>query len=55
MSPEDQQRVDRYLTSGVHQTDRKPFRVWRLFAFIWLVLGVMSAISYWLAINHGVI
>nr|WP_233710075.1 DUF3094 family protein [Aestuariicella albida] len=55
MSPEDQQRVDRYLSSGVNQTERKPFRIWRLFAFIWALLGVMGGVSYWLALRHGVI
>ncbi|MBU3069365.1 DUF3094 domain-containing protein [Aestuariicella sp. G3-2] len=55
LSPEDQQRVDRYLSSGVNQTERKPFRIWRLFAFIWALLGVMGGVSYWLALRHGVI
>lgn len=55
LSPEDQQRVDRYLSSGVNQTERKPFRIWRLFAFIWLLLGLMGVVSYWLALQHGVI
>lgn len=55
LSPEDQERVDRFLSSGVNQTERKPFRVWRLLGFIWIVLGLMSAVSYWLALEHGVI
>lgn len=55
LSPEDQARVDRFLASGVNQTERQPFRVWRLFALLWGVLGVLSLLSYGLAQWHGVI
>lgn len=55
LSPEDQARVDRFLSTGVNQTERKPFRIWRLFAMLWVVLAVLSLFSYWLAQGHGVI
>lgn len=55
LSEEDQERVARYLSSPQHQTERKPFRVWRLLGVIWVVLMVMSGISYWIARSHGVI
>lgn len=55
LSAEDQARVDRFLSTGVNQTERKPFRIWRLFAMLWAVLAVLSLFSYWLAQGHGVI
>ncbi len=45
LSPEDQQRVDQYLSAPQHQVERQPFRVWRLLAVILVVvvsLGVLS-------------
>lgn len=45
LSPEDQQRVDHYLSAPQHQVERQPFRVWRLLAVILLAvigLGVLS-------------
>lgn len=45
LSPEDQQRVDQYLSAPQHQVERPPFRVWRLLLVILLaviVLGVLS-------------
>nr|WP_207951952.1 DUF3094 family protein [Pseudomaricurvus alcaniphilus] len=55
MSPEDQARVDKVIGSGVNQVERAPFRVWRLFLVIWLVLVGLSAVSYWIALEHGVV
>ena len=55
LSPEDQAKVDRFLSPGVNQTERKPFRLWRLFAMLWVVLVVMSLLSYWVAKEHGVV
>ncbi|GAA5317443.1 MAG: hypothetical protein AseanaTS_26480 [Candidatus Pelagadaptatus aseana] len=51
---EDQARVDKYLSAESRQQERT-FRPWRLLLVIWLVLGVLSGASYWLALNHGVI
>ncbi len=55
LSPEDQARVDKVVGSGVNQVERAPFRVWRLFLVIWLVLLGLSAVSYWIALEHGVV
>ncbi|SDT89647.1 DUF3094 family protein [Geopseudomonas guangdongensis] len=38
LSPEDQQRVERYLSSPQHQVKRRPFRPWRL------MLGLLAVI-----------
>ncbi len=43
--PEDQERVDRFLNSGVNTVSRQPFRPFRLMAWllaIILVLGLLS-------------
>ncbi|MEL0168449.1 MAG: DUF3094 family protein [Pseudomonadaceae bacterium] len=32
--PEDQKRVDEYLSSPVHRVERRPFRVWILIAIV---------------------
>ncbi|MAZ88784.1 MAG: DUF3094 domain-containing protein [Cellvibrionaceae bacterium] len=55
LTDEDQAKVDRYLEQGVNQTSRRPFRMWALFGVIWLVLGGMMLVSYWIALRHGVI
>ncbi|AXO60479.1 DUF3094 domain-containing protein [Pseudomonas chengduensis] len=45
LSPEDQQKVDQYLSAPQHQVERQPFRVWRLLALVMVVtigLGLLS-------------
>ncbi len=45
LSPEDQQKVDHYLSAPQHQVDRQPFRVWRLLSVVLLIvigLGLLS-------------
>ncbi|WP_454254513.1 DUF3094 family protein [Pseudomonas sp. Marseille-Q8238] len=45
LNPEDQQRVDQYLSTPQHQVERQPFRVWRLLLVILLsvvALGILS-------------
>ena len=45
LSPEDQQKVDQYLSAPQHQVERQPFRVWRLLALVMAVtigLGLLS-------------
>lgn len=45
LNPEDQQRVDQYLSTLQHQVERQPFRVWRLLLVILLsvvALGILS-------------
>ena len=34
LSPEDQQKVDQYLSAPQHQVERQPFRVWRLLTIV---------------------
>ena len=45
LSPEDQQKVDQYLSAPQHQVERQPFRVWRLLAVVLVAvigLGLLS-------------
>jgi len=45
LSPEDQQKVDHYLSAPQHQVQRQPFRVWRLLTVVLAVvigLGLLS-------------
>ncbi|MCY1510218.1 hypothetical protein D9M68_445890 [compost metagenome] len=45
LSPDDQKRVDQYLSAPQHQVQRQPFKVWRLLLIIFAVvigLGLLS-------------
>lgn len=53
--PEDQKRVQQYLSDPVHQVDRKPFNPWLILSGIFVLLVVFSGISAWIAIDHGVL
>jgi hypothetical protein len=55
LTPEDQEKVDRYLNSPIHQVERKPFRPWLLLGVIVCVMTVLSVFSYGVAWWHGVV
>jgi hypothetical protein len=45
LNPDDQKRVEQYLSAPQHQVERQPFRVWRLLLIIMIVvigLGLLS-------------
>ncbi len=45
LNPEDQQRVEQYLSAPQHQVERKPFRPWLLLLMVIAVtigLGLLS-------------
>lgn len=45
LNPDDQQRVEQYLSAPQHQVQRQPFKVWRLLlviVFIVIGLGLLS-------------
>ena len=53
LSPDDQQRVDQYLSAPQHRVQRPPFRVWRLLLVILTVvigLGLLSRLLSRLAL-----
>jgi len=45
LHPHDQQKVDQYLKSPIHQVPRRPFKVWIMLALVFgavLVLGLLA-------------
>lgn len=47
LNPQDQQRVDKYLESPIHQVPRRPFKVWIMFALVFgavVVLGLLARV-----------
>lgn len=45
LNPDDQQKVDQYLSAPQHQVERQPFHVWRLLVVVVAVtigLGLLS-------------
>ncbi|MFI2811869.1 MULTISPECIES: DUF3094 family protein [Microbulbifer] len=55
LSDEDQARVDRFLHSGVNETERKPFRPLLLLGVIVGVLTLLSLLSLFIASTKGVV
>lgn len=53
--PEDQKKVDEFLRSNVNDVERKPFRPLRLLAIIFGILGLLTFVSYLVALSHGVV
>ncbi|SMF53030.1 Protein of unknown function [Alteromonadaceae bacterium Bs31] len=53
--PEDQKKVDEFLSTKVNAVERRSFKPLRLLLVIFIALGVITLISYLVAINHGLI
>lgn len=52
LSPEDQQKVEQYLSSPINQVERAPFKPWLMMAGLTLVviaLGLLSRLLAYLA------
>lgn len=45
LSPEDQAKVDQYLSAPQHQIERQPFRPWRLLGILLLVVVALGLLS----------
>jgi hypothetical protein len=54
LSPEDQAKVDEFVSTGIHSVERKPFRPLRLLFFLIVVVSSLSVISLILARSAGV-
>ena len=52
--PEDQARVDEFLSKGVNSVERKPFKPLRLLVILLLVVTSLSVFSLMLARMSGV-
>ena len=53
LSKEDQKRVDAYLSSGFNSVNRAPFRPLRLLILIWMVVGALGLISWYIGKQAG--
>lgn len=53
--PDDQKRVDEFISSNVNDIERKPFRPWLLLLIIVGVLGALTVVSFVVALSHGVV
>jgi hypothetical protein len=45
LDDEDLKRVEEYLSSPVHQVERKPFRPWLLLFWLWVVVTLLGGLS----------
>ena len=55
LSEEDQRKVDQYTRSNVNAIERKPFRPWLLLFIVFICLGILSVVGYFVASDHGVL
>jgi hypothetical protein len=52
--PEDQAKVDEFVTRGVNSVERKPFRPGRLLIILFVIVFSLSAFSQFLARWAGI-
>lgn len=55
LSDEDLKRVEEYLSSPVHQVERKPFRPLLLLFWLWVVVALLGVVSIALGKLEGLI
>ena len=53
--PEDQQKVDKFLSANVNDVERAPFRPLLLLGVIVFVLALLTLVSFFVAFGHGVV
>ncbi len=54
LTPEDQAKVDKFVSTGINSVERKPFRPLRLLLFLVVVVSCLSGLSLLLARVSGV-
>ena len=54
LSPEDQAKVDEYVSSGIRSVERKPFRPFRLLLILFILVSALSGLSLLVAEVSGV-
>ncbi len=54
LTPEDQAKVDKFVSTGINSVERKPFRPFRLLLFLVVVVSCLSGLSLLLARVSGV-
>jgi DUF3094 family protein len=55
LSDEDMARVEEYLSSPVHQVERKPYRPWLLLLVLWVVVAALGGASLLFAWMNGLL
>lgn len=55
LTPEDQARVDQFISSGYNSTERKPFRPLVLLLILVIVVVILGRIALGYASYHGLI
>lgn len=55
LSDEDMARVDEYLSSPIHQVERKPYRPWLLLLVLWVVVVAMGGVAMGFAWFQGLL
>lgn len=53
--PEDQEKVNKYLSSPQHRVEREDFKPYRLLLIVVVVLLALTGISYLIASQHGIV
>lgn len=53
--PEDQKRVDEFIQSNINELERNSFKPMLLLSIIFVVLGGLTLISFFVAKSHGVL
>lgn len=54
LSPEDQAKVDEFVSTGLNSVERKPFKPLRLMAFLIVVVTALSVVSIMLSRWSGI-
>jgi hypothetical protein len=52
--PDDQEKVNKYLSSNVNDVERKPFRPLILLVVVVLSLTALTYLGVFLSVDHGV-
>lgn len=53
--PDDQKKVNAFLSSNVNSVERKRFKPLLLLLVVFLVLGLLTVVSYLIAAGEGVV
>lgn len=46
LSPEDQAKVDEFISSGYNSVERRPFRPFRLLLVLWVVVSLLGIVAW---------
>lgn len=55
LSPEDQAKVDKFVSSGVNSVERQPFRPFYLLLVVIIMLTLLTGVSFWIAQDAGLV